>query len=225
MAVHDGQLFLREQLDSILPQLNPNDELVISDDESNDQTLEIIKSYQDSRIRVLPAQRFGNPSTNFEYVLNHCQNEIIFLSDQDDIWHREKIKAMSGELANSDLVVCDCRLIDQNGEMLVASFFEWNQSQGGIINNILRNSFVGCCMAFHSRILKKILPFPSKNFMHDQWIGLMALRHFEVKFLQAILVDHRKHERNYSTTGGRSKSPWNKKVISRFEPAKALLQH
>src|SRR5439155_17750553 len=110
MAVCNGELFLRDQLNSILPYLNLGDELVVSDDCSTDATLEIIKSYQDSRIRLLPGRSFRNPTRNFEYALEHCKNEIIFLADQDDIWYPEKINVMVSALEDCDLAICDCRM-------------------------------------------------------------------------------------------------------------------
>ena len=225
MALHNGELFLQEQLDSILPQLNSEDELVVSDDGSTDNTLEILKTASDPRIRLLPARKFGSPAKNFEYALTNCKNEIIFLADQDDVWHSDKIKIMKDELSSCELVVCDCQLVDERRNVVAPSFFEWNRSQKGLVKNILKNSFVGCCMAFHRKVLKKVLPFPSGILMHDQWIGLIAQRYFKVKFIPQTLVDHRRHNGNYSTTGGHSKNSWDKKVISRLQLAKALWQH
>jgi glycosyltransferase involved in cell wall biosynthesis len=224
MAVHNGELFLRQQLDSILDQLKNEDELVISDDASTDSSVEIIKSYQNSKVRLLPAHRFGSPIKNFEYAIMNSKNEIIFLADQDDIWCEHKISTMANELAMYDLVVCDCRLIDEKGKVIRNSFFEKNNSHNGLVKNLLKNSFVGCCMAFHRKVLKKVLPFPQNILMHDQWIGLVAQKHFRVKFIPQTLVDHRRHGRNYSSTGESSKNSWNKKVISRFQLAKTLLK-
>jgi glycosyltransferase involved in cell wall biosynthesis len=224
MAVHNGALFLQQQIESILPQLNQEDELIISDDKSTDSTLEIIKSYHDARICLLPPRKFGSPTKNFEYLLGRCKNEIIFLADQDDVWHPRKIEIMVSELTSCDLVVCDCQLIDGAGKVINSSFFELNRSQNGLINNLMRNSFVGCCMGFKRKILKKTLPFPLKIAMHDQWIGLIAQRFFKVKFIPQTLVDHRRHSSNYTSTGGRSENSWNKKVISRLQLAKAIWQ-
>jgi glycosyltransferase involved in cell wall biosynthesis len=224
MTTHNGEKFLKEQLDSILLQLDNDDELIISDDASSDRTLEILQSYQ-PRIKILSSIKFNSPSKNFEYALSHCQNEIIFLADQDDIWHPEKIKLMAGALNQGfDLVVCDCRLVDENQNVIASSFFELNKSAQGLINNFTKNSFVGCCMAFHRRILIKVMPIPEQILMHDQWIGLIAQKYFKVKFIPQILVDHRRHSNNYSTTGGRSKNSFRKKVISRINLAKMLLQ-
>jgi glycosyltransferase involved in cell wall biosynthesis len=224
MAVHNGALFIKEQLNSILPQLNDKDELVISDDASTDNTLEILQRETSPHIRLLPAQKFGSPTKNFEYVLTHCNKEIIFLADQDDIWHPDKVEIMKRELASCELVVCDCRLVDENRNVVVPSFFSLSSSQNSLLKNLFKNSFVGCCMAFHSKLLKKALPFPMGISMHDQWIGLIAQRYFSVRFIPQTLVDHRRHQANYSSTGGRSKNSWNKKVISRLQLAKALWQ-
>src|SRR5579859_4756761 len=109
MAVRNGATFLPEQLHSILPQLGNGDELVVSDDASDDLSLQILKATADTRIRILPSRAFGNPSRNFEYALGHCKNEIIFLADQDDIWYPRKINKMVTELGDVDLVICDCR--------------------------------------------------------------------------------------------------------------------
>jgi glycosyltransferase involved in cell wall biosynthesis len=223
MATHNGANFLNEQLDSILIQLHENDELIISDDGSTDDTLKILRSYN-NWIKILPPKKFNNPAKNFEYTLMYSQNEIIFLADQDDIWHPEKIKFMTGALESSDLAVCDCRMMDEDNNVIAASFFEANESSQGLINNFIKNSFVGCCMAFRKKVLAKALPFPEPVFMHDQWIGLIAQKYFKVTFLPQILVDYRRHSKNFSTTGSKSKNSLGKKVISRVKLAKMLLQ-
>jgi len=224
MAVHNGSSFIKDQVDSILPQLHAQDELVISDDGSSDDTLEILRSYSDERIKILSIQKFGSPVKNFEFALSHCQNDFIFLSDQDDIWHPEKIKSMLQVLSTFDLAVCDCRIVNGELSTIRNSFFELNSSKKGLLKNFFKSSFVGCCMAFRKEVLTKALPFPAGITMHDQWIGLVAQRYFRVNFIPQILVDHRRHGGNYSTTGELSQNSWGKKVISRVKLAKMLLQ-
>ena len=94
MATHNGEKYLRQQVDSILTQLDSYDELVISDDNSKDFTLSILTSFNDPRIKILPAEKFGTPVRNFEYALQHCIHPFIFLADQDDVWHPEKVRIM-----------------------------------------------------------------------------------------------------------------------------------
>jgi glycosyltransferase involved in cell wall biosynthesis len=224
MAVHNGANYLKEQIDSILPQLHSTDELIISDDNSTDASLSIIRSYQDDRIKILASRKFGSPIKNFEYALSMCKGDLIFLSDQDDIWHPEKISKMKIALETYDLVVCDCSLVDQERNLRIDSFFEFNQTRSGLVRNLIRNSFVGCCMAFRRNLKDKALPFPKGIPMHDQWIGLIAQRLFKVKFLSEILVEHRLHQRNYSSTGRASKNSWNNKLISRLRLTQMLLK-
>jgi len=224
MATHNGARFVGEQIKSILDQLNEIDELIIADDASTDDTVKIIEGFKDARIRSLPSKAFNNPAKNFEYGLTHCIHDIIFLSDQDDIWYPNKIKVMTEALNECDLAVCDCRIVDEDLNTIASSFFERHNSKHGLVNNFYRSSFVGCCMAFHRKILDRAVPFPDGIPIHDQWIGLIAQKYFKVKFIPQVLVDHRRHSKNYSTTGGSSKFSLGKKVISRFKLAKMLLQ-
>lgn len=222
MATHNGARFLREQLDSILPQLGPRDELVISDDQSTDEVPAILTSYVDSRIRLLPARKFGSPLRNFEYILRHCKNELLFLADQDDVWHPDKIDVLRKPLGLVDLVVCDCRLINEQGETFVPSFFAHNGSGPGLWKNLIHSSYMGCCMAFHRRILERALPIPDGVSLHDQWIGLIAERYYRVSFVPEVLVAHRRHHNNYSTTGEKSKHNLVAKLEMRWHLTKQL---
>jgi glycosyltransferase involved in cell wall biosynthesis len=223
MATHNGERFLRQQLDSILPQLRACDELIIADDHSTDGLPMILASYHDPRIRILPSKYFNNPARNFEYTLVHARNELIFLADQDDVWHLQKINIMCEKLQEVDLAICDCRLTDQELATVLPSFFKSNKSRPGLLKNLLRSSYMGCCMAFRREVLDKALPFPDAIQLHDQWIGLVAERHFRVAFIPQILVDHRRHHTNYSTTGAQSRNSLKKKLRLRFHLAKKLL--
>ncbi len=225
MATHNGEQYLRQQIDSILSQLDEDDELIISDDNSSDDTLSILYSYKDSRIIVLEPKKFGSPSKNFERALTYCHNTIIFLADQDDIWHINKISVMKTALEKNDLVVCDCKIVDENLSILHDSFFSRNHSKSGLIKNFIKNSFIGCCMAFRKSVLAKSLPFPEDIPSHDQWIGLIAERYFTVAFIPEVLVDHRRHFNNYSSTGGQSETSLSDKIKFRFHLAKELLEH
>ncbi|HTH54905.1 MAG TPA: glycosyltransferase family 2 protein [Cyclobacteriaceae bacterium] len=224
MATHNGAGFVGEQIKSIINQLKENDELVITDDASTDGTVDVIRDFNDPRIRLLTSKTFNDPVKNFEYGLKNCRHDVIFLADQDDVWHQEKISVMTKALLECDLAVCDCCLVNEDLQTLMPSFFDQHRSKRGLVSNFYRSSFMGCCMAFHRRVLEKAIPFPEQIPMHDQWIGLIAQKYFKVKFIPQVLVDHRRHSKNYSTTGGRSKFSLGKKVISRFKLAKMLLQ-
>lgn len=90
MATYNGEEYIKEQLESILCQLGEMDEIIISDDGSTDNTLNIIESYNDSRIKIHINTGKHGFVYNFENALQKAKGEYIFLSDQDDIWLPEK---------------------------------------------------------------------------------------------------------------------------------------
>lgn len=223
MATKNGARFINNQLDSILPQLSNNDEIVISDDHSSDNTFEIVKNYSDPRIKFIENPKEGLVS-NFENSLRSSVGEIIFLADQDDIWRSDKIALTLPYLNEYDLVLSDCAIVDDKLDCLHSSFFEFNASQKGVMRNLFRNSYMGCCMAFKRSILEKAMPFPSHIMAHDQWLGLIAEVYGKVIFQPERLISHRRHNKNASTTFYKSKNDFVSKFSYRLNLALSLIE-
>ncbi len=200
IATYNGQKYIATQLESILKQLSVNDEVVISDDSSTDRTVDIIKEFNDKRIRLYEHNRFHNPVFNFENALKKTSGDIIFLSDQDDIWLDNKVKVIVKLLHSYDLVVSDCILIDEDESILNDSYFELRGSGSGFIHNLYKNSYLGCCMALKRNILEKALPFPKTIPMHDMWIGMVGQLFGKTYFCKEKLVKYRRHRDNLSPT-------------------------
>jgi len=205
LAFRNGELFLKQQVDSILPQLSFDDELICSDDGSTDSSLEILKSFNDNRIKIIQSPATNNHVKNFESALAYCTGDLIFLSDQDDVWEHNKVELTKLHLQHYDLVISDCSLIDEKNNELASSMFKIQKSKSGILKNLIKNTYMGCCMAFKRSVLEKALPFPAHLKAHDQWIGLIAERYFNVLFLPQPLVKYRKHENNFTQTGKKSR--------------------
>ena len=214
IATYNGEKYIKEQLKSIIPQLKKDDEIIISDDYSNDNTLKIIKSFRDHRIKI-----FTNPKKglifNFENAILNSSGDYIFLSDQDDIWHKNKVKICLEDFKNNyDLVYSDCEIFDsETSKIIVSSFFEFYNCKKGVVNNILKNTYMGCCMSFKANLKNKILPFPKYLPMHDSWIGINAEIYFNVKHNTQKLIKHRRHENNASETGSRKGS---RSILTKF---------
>lgn len=205
IATYNGEKYIKEQLDSILPQLKKLDEIIISDDNSKDKTLKIIKSLKESRIKIFTNPKKGLIS-NFENAITKSSGDYIFLSDQDDIWHENKIQICMNDLnCGYDLVLSDCTIFDSvSSTTKIESYFSFYKCKKGILyNTFVRNSYVGCCMAFNSKIKNKTLPFPKHLPMHDSWIGINAEIYFKVKHNNKKLVNHRFHDYNASETGSK----------------------
>ena len=203
MAIYNGEKYIKEQIDSILSQLEEKDELIISDDGSQDNTIEIIKelSKKYPQIKLINGPRKG-VKQNFANAITNCNGKYIFLSDQDDLWMENKVNSVLKvfEEQNCDCITHDCDVINSdNTKVLIDSFFEYRKSKPGVLTNIYKNRYLGCCMAFNSDMKKYILPIPNDIEMHDQWIGIICDKHGKSIFLNKKLFHYRRHEDNVSS--------------------------
>jgi len=216
IATYNGEKYLREQLDSILPQLAESDEVVISDDGSTDGTIDLIRSLNDPRIKIVSNSGRKGYVGNFENALKHTTGDYIFLSDQDDIWHPNKVTTCMDLLKNHLAVNHNSLLVNSEGKSLGKDFFTIHKSSGGFWQTLLRNSYSGCCMAFRKELLRYALPFPPSIASHDIWLGLLAEKHGNPIFLSEPLLYYRRHESNTSTTAEKSKIPFAKQLQYRL---------
>ena len=104
------------------------------------------------------------------------------------------------ESKNATLVVHDAQVFDsENKKIVYDSFFKYRNSGHGVIKNIYKNTYIGCCMAFDSKIKEKILPIPNDIEMHDQWIGILNDLYFnKAVFIEEKLIKYRRHSNNVS---------------------------
>ncbi len=222
MATYNGERHVEAQVASILAQLRPQDELVVSDDRSSDRTLELIRGFGDGRIRVLENPGRG-VTANFENALRHATGAYLFLSDQDDLWLEGKLPVTCEALESHALVVSDCRVADGDGRTLYESYFGLLGSGPGLARNFLRNSYLGCCMAFRRELLELALPIPA-GVAHDYWIGMLGELTGRPFFLRRALLVYRRHGANASYAAGKSERPLAARVGSRALLAWQLLR-
>ena len=196
MATYNGERFIEKQLNSILKQTVEVDEIIISDDNSTDNTLKIIEKLNNPKIKVIKNLKQG-VINNFENSLKKSKGEYIFLADQDDIWKPNKVEITIKRLKEYDLVVHNAKIINSKDEKIFEkTFFEIRNSRKGLLKNLYKNSYIGCCMAFKRKILEKALPFPNDIPMHDSWIGMIAERYGKIYFEREVLFYYRRHESN-----------------------------
>ena len=203
MATYNGSRYVREQIDSVLEQLQPGDELIVSDDGSTDDTTNILETFGES-LRLVGTHRVGGVVANFSRALAHAKGDIIFLADQDDVWLPGRLSAMRGALANCDLVLANATLVDGDLRPTGPTLFELIRPRKGLLSNLSRNSFVGCCMGFRRSVLSVAMPMPAGTPWHDWLIGLIACWRGQVTFLDTPLLLFRRHQTNASPTGKRS---------------------
>lgn len=200
MAVFNGEKYVKEQLDSILSQLDGEDEVCVSVDPSTDDSYRMLvkMSEQEPRIKVNMGLGQG-VKKNFEQAIKMCTGDIIFLSDQDDVWKEDKVIRVLEAFSDPEalLILHDATVVNENmTRVMMDSFFAYRECKPGMLNNIAKNSYMGCCMAFRKELIPFILPIPDSVPMHDQWIGLVAEKKGKVVFLPKQLLKYRRHGNN-----------------------------
>ena len=220
LAAYKGEKYIEEQIRSILPQLGHEDEIIVSDDKPGGATERIVKKIagEDSRVVWIQGRSKGVVA-NFVNAIRYCHGDKIFLCDQDDVWLPDKVKrVMEAFDEGADLVLHNAYITDKELNITEYSFFNKRGSKKGVVHNIMKNSYMGCCMAFDKKLLKYIMPMPKHIPMHDQWIGLMGEIYGKVKFIDMQLIYYRVHGEN--VTGGETsfmqKMQWRRYLISKL---------
>jgi GT2 family glycosyltransferase len=212
MAAYNGAPFIEAQLRSILPQLEPTDEIVIVDDASHDGTVDYILRTQRELERTPGAPRMlliqhqinWGVVSSFEDAVRCATGDILFFSDDDDLWAPDKVRKVLDVFATQpkiQVVSSGFILIDEHDLPTIDSeFLRHRRFTPSLAANLLRNQFQGSTMAFRSSLIKNILPFPpDRLFLHDAWIGSWnLLARGGTAHIDEPLLLYRRHPGNYT---------------------------
>ncbi len=210
LCTYNGEKYLDQQLNSILNQSIAIDEVIICDDSSSDNTIEIVKGFQNkfpSIIKLYINTVSLGPVKNFEKALGLCTGEIIFLSDHDDIWKKNKVEHIIEMFEKSpfiEAVFSDGEFIDQNNALTGKTL--WNTfkfdselqkywSSGNALTEIIyRNKITGATLAIKKSLFNRAVPFlllPSV--WHDAWLGIHAAANKTLGWINEPLIQYRIH--------------------------------
>ena len=216
LGTHNGVRFLGEQLDSILRQTLPVAEIVLSDDASGDGTVELAQRAVDARRATDAATPelvvLRNPvalgvTANFEQALRAASGDLLALSDQDDVWHPDRIARAVAEFAarpGLDLVAAEARLVDDAGAPLGATLFETLGVDAGVRERLAsspfeellkRNVVTGATAMVARRLVGRAAPFPA-SWVHDEWLAIVASVGGGIAVVPDPVVDYRQHGGN-----------------------------
>ena len=208
MATYNGELYVEEQVISILKQLSDGDELIVSDDGSSDQTISILSKITDSRIKIFKNTNIGHVR-NFQRVIEYADGDIILLSDQDDIWHSDKIKKVMDvfrlfpdvsfiqhsfiKINDEGIVLETKKNANKTGRLAKLSFF---------IKQLIKPDFYGCATAFRNSAKEALIPFPKFVYAHDHWMLITAIFCGQIYYLDDALIFYRQHGSNLTPRKG-----------------------
>ncbi|BDZ65795.1 glycosyltransferase family 2 protein [Agromyces mangrovi Wang et al. 2018] len=211
LCTRNGAPYVRSQLDSMLAQSVAQHEWIVSDDDSRDATIEVVSGVADAAgqpVRILRNDPPLGVTANFEQALAATTGELIALSDQDDVWHPEKLARMVAEFEARPgllLLASDARLVDgegePTGELLLDTLYVSAGERARIHDGdawgvqLRRNVLTGATMLLRRELLELARPFPA-SWVHDEWLATIAAATGEVDVLEEPLIDYRQHGGN-----------------------------
>lgn len=204
MATYNGAAYVADQIASILHQLSPDDELVVVDDGSTDDTVDIVLAVDDRRVHLHRGTRNAGHVAAFERAISEARGEYILLADQDDLWPEGRLDAMVGALSDSHFVAGNQQEFPARPQpiQLVASMRpqRWRNIGRLLLGH---QAYFGCAMGLRREMVRVALPFPPHVEAHDHWLAVMANVMGSFPHLEAPVVLRRVHGTNLTPTGRR----------------------
>ncbi len=211
LGSHNGGRFIEAQVRSILDQSVVPDELVLSDDDSSDDTVELVERLvrgSAMELRVLRNRPALGITANFAQAMQAARGELIILADQDDVWHPDRVQKAAALLVSRpelQFVHSDARLVDEEGEPLGAGLFdalgvrplERDEIHRGSGLDVLlrRNVVTGATMMMRRALALNAAPFPAE-WVHDEWLAIVGGLTGEFDLVDEPLIDYRQHGAN-----------------------------
>lgn len=212
MATYNGARFIHKQLNSIISQSYTSWELIIRDDNSDDETVNIINAFvkNDDRIKLISSTEglHGSACKNFSALFDWAvQNnkQCIMFSDQDDIWENNKIERTLFELEKQEsdlpehtavLIYTNFKYIDEKDQVINKKIPLPSSLELRVLLN--ENHAWGCTMLLNRALIKKIGYIPPHVVNHDYWVALVASCSGRNYFINEPLIRYRQHNVNVS---------------------------
>lgn len=219
LSTFNGAKYLREQFDSVLKQTYPHWRIIIRDDGSKDDTINIINDYlklYPEKIKLI-TDNFGNMGACQSYakLIGLSDADYIMFADQDDVWLKDKISISMGKMIEYEkknsklipiLIHTDLKVVDNRLNCINESFMNYQGLNGNRVHLnqlILQNCVTGCTVLFNKSLKDIIFPINNKARMHDWWIATIASIFGKIIYIDQVTICYRQHSSN--TIGAKKK--------------------
>ena len=209
LAVYNGEKYLAQQIDSILSQTVKDIKIVIRDDGSCDNSVDIINYYCNNypdKVFCLNGSPTGSAKQNFAKLLEACDDDYIMFCDQDDVWLPQKVETTLAAMQKSEggskipvLVHTDLKVVDQNLKVISDSFFKFQkliQSEITLPRLLVQNYVTGCTVMINRALKEKCKKIPNDCIMHDWWLALVAVIFGRLVCVNESTMLYRQHSDN-----------------------------
>jgi len=213
MATYNGSKYIQEQLNSILEQTYSNWNLIIRDDGSSDNTIEIIKKYIEKyplKIKLIEDNYKNIGITmNFSKLVEYSTSNYIMFCDQDDVWKKNKIEKTFSQMKNLEnkvniamplLVFSDLTTVDNKLNIINESFWKSQKINPEISKNLYQvlaqNVVTGCTIMINKKSKEQFFPISTKNILHDHWLVVNICKYGKIAYINESLIYYRQHSTN-----------------------------
>ncbi len=208
ISTYNGEKYLKEQIDSLYNQTCKEFQIIVRDDGSTDNTIEILKRYD---IEIIDSDDNLGAKESFakllEFALGNNDSNYFMFCDQDDVWENNKIektlkkmKMMEERYSNTPILIhTNLSVVDEKLNLINNSFWNYeyiNPKLNSLNRLLLRNTVTGCTIMINKKLAQFSLPIPQNTIMHDWWIGLVASKFGKIAYLDEPTIKYRQHENN-----------------------------
>ncbi|MBN2824256.1 MAG: glycosyltransferase family 2 protein [Campylobacterales bacterium] len=244
LSTYNGEKYLQEQLDSIFNQSYKNFRVIVRDDGSSDNSLEIAKRFN---VEILESKENFGAKLSFasllEYALNSSNSRYFMFADQDDVWDVDKIQKSITKIKELEkvqskpvplLIHSDLRVVDEQLKIIDNSFWHYSKidpKKNSFNRLLVQNTVTGCTMLINRELANLSLPISPQAIMHDWWIALAAAQFGKIVPLYEATINYRQHDFNDTGAKGFTISYIVEKMFSNDslfkyqEQARAFLEH
>jgi glycosyltransferase involved in cell wall biosynthesis len=227
LSVFNGGQFLKDQIESVINQTFTDWQLLIKDDNSKDNSLQIIEGFckaYPEKIKLVNTNSGGSSTKSFMSLLSLVSAPYAMFCDQDDVWVPEKIEASLAEIRALEksntvaLVYTDMMVVNEKLAPIHSSFLkqhklnpEWAKKT---TNALVQSLAAGCTMLFTKSLISRLNPIDATLFQHDHWLLMHAAHYGKISFLNKATVYYRQHEQNSVGAHGVSNGYFIRKLAS-----------
>ncbi len=211
MSTHNGAKYLSAQIESLFAQTHKNWRLIVRDDKSSDNTIDIIEEYcgkyPDKIKLVADGEGQLGACQSFARVLQHADANYMMFCDQDDVWLPHKVETSVKELLRHEnegppvpmLLFTDLIVVDETLSVLADSFWRYQKvhpCNTWTSSLLFDNVATGCTIIFNKLLKDVAQPIPPEALMHDWWLALVCSIHGRLGYLRDRTLLYRQHGKN-----------------------------
>ncbi len=208
LSTYNGSEFLTSQLNSLFTQSHAFIKVIVRDDGSQDNTLDVLNNYD---VKLLPPSKNLGSKDSFSALLNYAiantDADYFMFCDQDDVWDADKVEKTLDQMRRMEkqdadmplLVHTDLEVVDESLSTIAASMWQYEYTlpdNNAFSRLLIQNTVTGCTVMINRPLAKKCLNIPDGAIMHDWWIGLVASQFGQIGFVAEPTIKYRQHGKN-----------------------------